>query len=855
MSRRSEASPRFESKEDPRQQAERFFELIKQRGDLRRSLRSDVTKEEAVSYLDRGEVRGLLELFKARRHTASEKPATRLTRRLENDSETREKLEAIDREIKELVQDPGVHEAIHAIRHERVQAGQESERAMEEYRNLHEMLEELSIQDFDILRKKRVSSGDRTALKGHATLRGEVERRLRNLTESPETARVTRMAELMQYREQMRESRFAMTPSRRELADQIRGLWARGEAVLLTGPTGTGKTELFSYLTKMLYHRPLSRLIRSTQNVTPAEIFGKMGLKATKEGGTETFFQPGVYTDAIDQGMPFIIDEFNLLETKIRFGLKELYNRRPGDSVTVQEDSGEPHVIQEGFVFGATANVKGEKYKERFELDPAESRVFASQRVDFLPKEELYDVLLAQLLNDRGELRLSREDATKTLKHLLEATELSQQAFEGKQTQFYAEGAGTKRTPAMLEKAVFDPGRVVKIISGWPLEEARGRKFRDYLEDELLRVIRTEDYPEKDRRLLLQIFITKGFFNGKDAQQLGIPGITEVKLKAWGWSDIPAEASATEVLSSRQVADLDPFDLRKLRAGEAADGFLDADKKDVRKALEALRRINLARLPEAIRTALEKNMSADVIIAENKEGKEVRFDLAEIRRQWVQFYDTHGLSEILKDTQGHDTLPADIRLTPEQVDLLKAKAKEGYTRMILVPAGVEGHLQSLKENLTDGLAQDASNNPIPTFLSDNVKPNFPNQIQTTDPRRLGKAYLLMTNPDAALHPGTKDKSADEIIRTFADPAVNVSGLTLADYLIEERRHFDETGQHLVDFSKNEWTWLLASRDAASRVLGADWNPNNRQVGVGSSSPGDRDPGLGARSSVVLALES
>jgi len=252
---------------------------------------------------------------------------------------------------------------------------------------------------------------------------------------------------------------------------------------------------------------------------------------------------------------------------------------------------------------------------------------------------------------------------------------------------------------------------------------------------------------------------------------------------------------------------------------------------------------------------LEKNMSADVIIAENKEGKEVLFDLAEIRRQWVQFYDTHGLSEILKDHQGHDTLPADIKLTPEQVDLLKAKAKEGYTRMILVPAGVEGHLQSLKENLTDGLAQDASNNPIPTFLSDNVKPNFPNQIQTTDPRRLGKAYLLMTNPDAALYPGTKGQSADEIIRTFADQAVNVSGLTLADFLIEERQYFDETGQHLVDWGKNEWTWLLSSRDVASRVLDAGWGPGSRRVRVDSRPSDDRSSLLGARSSVVLALES
>ena len=244
-----------------------------------------------------------------------------------------------------------------------------------------------------------------------------------------------------------------------------------------------------------------------------------------------------------------------------------------------------------------------------------------------------------------------------------------------------------------------------------------------------------------------------------------------------------------------------------------------------------------------------------VIVAENKEGKEVLFDLAEIRRQWVQFYETHHLAGILKDKQGHDTLPADIKLTPEQVDLLKAKAKEGYTRMILVPAGVEGHLQSLKENLTDGLAQDASNNPIPTYLSDNVKPSFPNQITTTDPRRLGKAYLLMTNPDAALHPGTKGQSADEIIRTFADPAVNVSGLTLADFLIEERQHFDETGQHLVDWGKNEWTWLLSSRDAASRVLDAVWSPDDHRVRVVSRSPEDRHPYLGARSSVVLALES
>ncbi|MEK7529912.1 MAG: AAA family ATPase [Patescibacteria group bacterium] len=609
MPRTHEGSPSPERESNAQELAARFFELLKERGDLRRSLRSKATVgEEEVLSLREGKAADILAVLQSRRKQSPddrEKPAQRLTRRLETDDEAQQRLSELDREIKALIQTADVSEAIERVQNEHVEVSRAFRNVQDELRALQDIEDELDAQDYAILRGKKKTALDRKTLEGNAVVRAEVERRLRVLEESPETARSTRIAELLSYRESLEQDRYAMTPSRRELAEQIQTLWARGEAVLLTGSTGTGKTELFSYLTKKLYGRPLSHLVRSTQNTTPAEIFGMMGLVSKEGGGTDTVFKPGVYVQAIDDGTPFILDEFNLLETKIRFGLKELYNRRPGDEVKIQEDSGLAHIIQDGFVIGATANIKGTKHKERFELDSAEARVFASRKVDYLPKEETYDLILATLMDRRG-MRLSREDASETLKHLLEAAELIQQAYEGRQTQFYAEGGGAKKTPAVLEKAVLDQGRILKIISGWPVADARGQTFRDFLEDELLHIIRTEDYPEKDRRLLLQIFVTKGFFNRQSVQDMDVPGVDEKKLEAWGWKHTDMPGAQTEMLMPAQVADLDPFGLRKLRAGESADEFLGVGEgsEDARGALAALSGMDLAGLPDGIREKL-----------------------------------------------------------------------------------------------------------------------------------------------------------------------------------------------------------------------------------------------------------
>lgn len=47
----------------------------------------------------------------------------------------------------------------------------------------------------------------------------------------------------------------------------------------------------------------------------------------------------------------------------------------------------------------------------------------------------------------------------------------------------------------------------------------------------------------------------------------------------------------------------------------------------------------------------------------------------------------------------------------------------------------------------------------------------------------------------------------------------------------------------------------ARSGTASRVLNANWNPDNRQVKVNSNDSGNRNPNLGARSSVMFIVFS
>jgi hypothetical protein len=110
---------------------------------------------------------------------------------------------------------------------------------------------------------------------------------------------------------------------------------------------------------------------------------------------------------------------------------------------------------------------------------------------------------------------------------------------------------------------------------------------------------------------------------------------------------------------------------------------------------------------------------------------------------------------------------------------------------------------------------------------------------------------------------TKDKSIYDLCNATTDQEqqhineliqnkqpLPIDGLTLGEYLIADRLHFQETGNHLDN--TNSWTWLPASY-SGSRVVGSYWRPDDSRVGVSANGPGFSCSGLNARSSRTFSL--
>ena len=201
------------------------------------------------------------------------------------------------------------------------------------------------------------------------------------------------------------------------------------------------------------------------------------------------------------------------------------------------------------------------------------------------------------------------------------------------------------------------------------------------------------------------------------------------------------------------------------------------------------------------------------------------------------FFRKHGLSELA------DRLPASVNSDSSKAERPEIKTwfERGYRRMLVVPPSASDFHALLRDWL------------IPSAdLSPNVSASFPNGIVTVDANRRDRSYLLLTNPDVILHPGSRGKTAIQLNKKFSEEGL--CGLTLVDFLLEEQLHLDETGKHLIDRIEAEGTsWLLGSTDKDGRYLYGVWNTSKAQIRLGADAPTDRFPALGARSAVVIPL--
>lgn len=448
--------------------------------------------------------------------------------------ELEEKRSEIEREITQIIKNPEVMNAYNDFRQNKIELIKKTNEA----HRLESYLGRIDRQEVAILRgvKQGLTAPESEVLARLNERRGFANERLRELQEDREVARALRVHEILDYKKQLEKNRFAETPSRKEYMTKVMNHWLQGKPMMLTGPTGTGKTEIFRALTRKYWGRELSStLISGSELVSDYTLFGKTDMRAVGEGekkASETLFSPAGFTVGMEQGLPVILDEFDLLAPNTRLRLKALYNFRPGQTYTIQEDTSYPVKIKKGFCIGATANLKSAKYKERFALDATENRVWEEARIDYLPKEELFDLCFATLVDRRGRLPLSKND-TESLAHLVDAATFIQETFMEKQTEIFKKGDAARAKYEILEQAVLDPGKVLGFLEGWNEARARNVGFQDFIEEQLLDFIKKEGYG-KDSHLLAQILIQKyGFFAGYNAQELSIPDLDEKELTSW----------------------------------------------------------------------------------------------------------------------------------------------------------------------------------------------------------------------------------------------------------------------------------------------------------------------------------
>ena len=640
---------------------------------------------------------------------------------------------------------------------------------------------------------------------------------------------LVRQAEFLEYKQNLSESgHICIVPSVAKDLEAIGDRMLTGKPVFLHGPTGTGKTSLARFAAVHFTGKD-SEMVFCNPQTKESNVWGKTGIRPvpkSSSGAIETVEIYGPLAKAMVEGKTVIFDEFTALPKEQMVFIKGIFNAKVGDKINIVGNG--IVEIQPGFQMIFTANLKSEKNPERQDLPPEVAREFEQNniKINYINKEESYDVMLSRMLNKDGSLDMSYYDLNTTLPRLAEVMSEIQESYTNITDKEVARKAGALDASGKvhsLKKFVMTQGSVEAIFSSWNIEKKMkktDKSFSLFLDERFKTALTFEEYSKEDRILVAKILASRGFLLTLTPKELNLPydvfAFNTIKAMRGDEAieELKKESGNVKYLSFKEVAELDPFNTRATHMRKQAEDLLgpEAGGKDQ----------FLANADKRFKKLFGGKSSVKTIEATYKQEL-IALDLEQKLKEFIDFYKINKL----------DT-PPDFEDSIREIwennidNIQKAIEESGFNDVLLMPADLS--LPDLHAKMTEGYAA--------TYEGDNFKSggSFAGaKSQNVDKPRIvlvHKVQNLKDNPELA-----------KTLNIKGEDALKSEILTLEDYLVFQRKYFEETKKHL---DEDGYTWLATKSGA--RFVDADWNPSYGQLGVNANDADDQSGALGARPS-------
>jgi len=605
-----------------------------------------------------------------------------------------------------------------------------------------------------------------------------------------------------------------------------------GKPMFLHGPTGTGKTSLARFAaTHFTGKNP--EMVFCNPQTKESNVWGKTGIKPARGGAIETVEIYGPLAKAMIDGKTVIFDEFTALPKEQMVFIKGVFNAKVGDRINIVGNG--VVEIAPGFQMIFTANLKSEKNPERQDLPPEIAREFEQNNLEvkYTPQDEAYDIMLSRLLNRDGSLDMSFYDLNTTLPNLCRVMAEIQESYTNETDKEVARRAGAMDASGKvysLKKFVMTQGSVEAILSAYLIEKQTGkqeRTFAEFLDERFKTALTFKEYPKEDRILVAKILASRGFLLTLSAKDLDLPEdvfkLNTIKAMRGDEAveELRKESGAVKHLTLKEIAELDPFHKRAVLLKGQAEALLGSEGVEKDPFLSSLHKRMEKIYGKENKSKATPEISTSYTHPDGKK-ETITLDLEAKLQDYISFY-----------KQTKIDLPPDFEDTirdiwnNNQTKIEQAIEQSGFNEMLIIPGNIP--LTDIKDKMTMESGYYEGSN----FTSGG---SFAGAIS----QNVDKPRLVLVHKTQNL------KDRPELASTFNTKGQDVKldqALTLKDYIIFQRKYFEETRKHLDEIG---WTWLATKSGA--RLVYSGWDPGDHELRVSAAALDAQLENLGVRPS-------